>query len=194
MIHKPSPTNAWTIHPQNQKFSVQGNRIVLRFKTLSGVALSVPELPFPNCPLSFFPQHFALWLLRRAQVWKLPALIAFTWLSPETETGVSASILDPFPNCPSPFPPQHFKLSSLRMAHVWKVQALMDLTGPRPFTATGIELLAVPEFPSCPEELYPQHMADPLSSTAQVWFALELIDLNWSMLTTWVGEVMFAPV
>jgi hypothetical protein len=60
----------------------------LKPDTGTGVLRSV-LVPSPNWPVTFKPQHCTAPLLKRAQVWELPAAMAATpELRPNTATGV----------------------------------------------------------------------------------------------------------
>ena len=63
-------------------------------------AVEFVMVPFPNWPLSLYPQHFTVPSVNRAQVKPLPAEIAVASLRPFTATGVDELTVVPFPNSP----------------------------------------------------------------------------------------------
>ncbi len=66
--------------------------------TFTGVGL-LSVVPLPSWPALFQPQHRTAPVVVSAQVWKPPALIAFTpWLRPITSTGVRRSVVVPSPS------------------------------------------------------------------------------------------------
>ncbi|MDP9334930.1 MAG: hypothetical protein M3Q30_16695, partial [Actinomycetota bacterium] len=87
--------------------------------TTTGVDALV-NVPFPNWPEPFKPQHFAVPLANNAHEWALPALIATALvpaLKPFTATGFDALVVEPLPNWPEPLPPQHFTLPLANSEH-----------------------------------------------------------------------------
>ena len=62
----------------------------------------------PSCPEELLPQHLTAPDSVRAQVWSVPALIAFTPLPrPLTSTGTELFVLVSSPSCPEELAPQH---------------------------------------------------------------------------------------
>ena len=94
-----------------------GNLTFERFKTLTGILLLIVELT-PNCPKSFFPQHFAEPLSNAAQECFHPTPISLTLLRPTTVTGTLLLIVELSPNCPESFCPQHLAEPLLETAQV----------------------------------------------------------------------------
>src|SRR5262245_29047945 len=123
------------------------------------------EVPVPSWPFWPHPQHFTLPVVRTAQVWEPPAVIAATPLeSPTTLTGTSLSspVAWLSPSWPLEFEPQHFTPPVVVSAHVCESPAAMAATPlVSPDTFTGVRRCVNELSPSWPTPLLPQHFTPP---------------------------------
>src|SRR6185436_3887386 len=81
--------------------------------TSTGIGAEGPDVPVPNSPFPFDPQHFTVPIAVTAHVCSKPAAIWTTpLLSPATSTGDGTmkgetDVKVPLPNCPERLNPQH---------------------------------------------------------------------------------------
>jgi len=97
----------------------------------------VSDVPSPNCPLSFEPQHFAA-PEPIAQACRLPMVTSVAAPMPETATGSKAGDAASDPSWPCEFEPQHLTTDAWTAQEEVDPAATAVTPDPRPETGTGL--------------------------------------------------------
>ena len=146
------------------------------------------SLPWPNCPLPLYPQHFMPPSSSRTQVCSCPVTTCTAVhpapssttgrLSPISSTWSPISFELPSPSAPRNPEPQHLIAAVSSLAQVCidpRLTSAIVRPVPRstvgrwsPISLVQSPMLLVCSKPSCPNELPPQHLRVPSSSLAQV--------------------------